>query len=318
MAAVSIAMKSTTQSPDSLTELLWKDALRHLGSTNEEVLLPTNVVDIIGQDNVEKIKSRLSALLGAPVVSFVDESINALRVLRTPTFSGSSISVASPSRALDSWPGEALTKSRPAPIKPAKIPRPPNAFILYRQHHYPKVKEARPDLSNNEISVIIGKKWRAEPEEAKLHFKSLAEEFKRKHAEEYPDYQYTPRKPSEKKRRAASRIAPKTPKCTVALETPGSMTAPSSSVFTPQMYPSIQNGQLAGAGYIGYLDGLNGMVNSGGLAEEPANFGTNAFNSLFQQPQSDYGRTALFPQLEFAGPSLGDSLEFPDFAADYF
>lgn len=53
-------MKSTTQSADNLTELLWQDALRHLGSTNNEVLLPTNVVDIIGQDNVEKIKSRLS------------------------------------------------------------------------------------------------------------------------------------------------------------------------------------------------------------------------------------------------------------------
>ncbi|EAA60776.1 hypothetical protein AN4734.2 [Aspergillus nidulans FGSC A4] len=296
MAAVSIAMKSPTQSPDSITELLWKDALRHLGSTNDEVLLPTNVVDIIGQDNVEKIKSRLSALLGAPVVSFVDESINALRVLRTPTFSGSSISVASPSRALDSWPSEPPNKPRPASMKPAKIPRPPNAFILYRQHHYPKVKEARPDLSNNEIS----------------------EEFKKKHAEEYPDYQYTPRKPSEKKRRAASRISPKNSKRTVALENPGSMTAPSSNVFTPQMYPGIQNGQLAGAGYIGYLDGLNSMVNTGGLTDEPTNFGTNAFNSLFQQPQSDYGRTALFPQLEFAGPSLGDSLEFPEFAADYF
>lgn len=60
MASISIAMKSTTQSADNLTELLWQDALRHLGSTNNEVLLPTNVVDIIGQDNVEKIKSRLS------------------------------------------------------------------------------------------------------------------------------------------------------------------------------------------------------------------------------------------------------------------
>lgn len=166
--------------------------------------------------------------------------------------------------------------------------------------------------------MIIGKKWRAEPEEGKLHFKNLADEFKKKHAEEYPDYQYTPRKPSEKKRRAASRISPKNPKRTIALETPGSMTAPSSNVFTPQMYPGIQNGQLAGAGYIGYLDGLNSMVNAGGLTEELTNFGTNAFNSLFQQPQSDYGRTALFPQLEFAGPSLGDSLELPEFAADYF
>jgi hypothetical protein len=59
MATVSIAMKSTAQSPENVMERLWQDALRHLGSTNNEVLLPTNVVDVIGQNNVEEIKSRL-------------------------------------------------------------------------------------------------------------------------------------------------------------------------------------------------------------------------------------------------------------------
>lgn len=60
MAAISIAMKSTAQSSDNITEHLWQDALSHLESTNNEVLLPTNVVEIIGQENVDKIKSRLS------------------------------------------------------------------------------------------------------------------------------------------------------------------------------------------------------------------------------------------------------------------
>lgn len=35
--------------------------------------------------------------------------------------------------------------------KKARLPRPPNAFILYRQHHHPIVKEAHPDLHNNQI-----------------------------------------------------------------------------------------------------------------------------------------------------------------------
>jgi hypothetical protein len=46
-------------STDKLTELLWQDALRHLESTNNEVLLPVNITEIIGQENVNKIKARL-------------------------------------------------------------------------------------------------------------------------------------------------------------------------------------------------------------------------------------------------------------------
>lgn len=35
--------------------------------------------------------------------------------------------------------------------KPEKIPRPPNAFILYRQHHHPLIKAAHPEYHNNDI-----------------------------------------------------------------------------------------------------------------------------------------------------------------------
>lgn len=51
----------------------------------------------------------------------------------------------------------------------------------------------------------MGQQWRAETEEVRAHYKSLAEEIKRKHAEDHPNYQYAPRKPSEKKRRATAR-----------------------------------------------------------------------------------------------------------------
>lgn len=55
----SIELKSAAESMDQVTELLWQDAMRHLGSTNNEILLPTNVIDLIGQANVDKIKARL-------------------------------------------------------------------------------------------------------------------------------------------------------------------------------------------------------------------------------------------------------------------
>lgn len=41
--------------------------------------------------------------------------------------------------------------------------------------------------------------------ETKAEFKAMAEDIKRKHAEEYPNYQYAPRKPSERKRRSTAR-----------------------------------------------------------------------------------------------------------------
>ena len=97
-----------------------------------------------------------SALIGAPVVAFVDETINALRVMRTPAFSGSVVSVASHDRIpnlereINEVSGRTHGKAA-LPAKSIKVPRPPNAFILYRQHHHPRIKEAYPEFTNNEI-----------------------------------------------------------------------------------------------------------------------------------------------------------------------
>jgi HMG (high mobility group) box len=52
---------------------------------------------------------------------------------------------------------------------------------------------------------MLGKQWKSESEHVKAHFKALADEIKEKHARDYPDYQYAPRKPHEKKRRAPAR-----------------------------------------------------------------------------------------------------------------
>jgi hypothetical protein len=38
-----------------------------------------------------------------------------------------------------------------APMKENKVPRPPNGFILYRQHHHQILKAGNPDLRNNDI-----------------------------------------------------------------------------------------------------------------------------------------------------------------------
>lgn len=101
---------------------------------------------------------------------------------------------------------DAVANSRAAtPEKKSKVPRPPNAFILYRKHHHPLLKEKNPDMHNNDISVILGKQWNGESEKVKNEYRARAEKIKRKHAVDNPGYQYAPRKPTEKKRRMTAR-----------------------------------------------------------------------------------------------------------------
>jgi HMG (high mobility group) box len=86
--------------------------------------------------------------------------------MRTPTFGGSVDNVTP--HVLPVAPAEQETKEVPPkkgdmPDDPAdktargeskkvaKIPRPPNAFILYRRSHHPIVKQAHPEMHNNDI-----------------------------------------------------------------------------------------------------------------------------------------------------------------------
>ncbi|KAH0534223.1 hypothetical protein FGG08_007180 [Glutinoglossum americanum] len=116
-------------------------------------------------------------------------------------------------------PRKTPTKHQPS----EKVPRPPNAFILYRKHHHPQVKADNPGVHNNTIcrahvslflppsneflAIILGRQWQNETEQVRAHFKALSDEIKRKHYLDHPEYQYQPRKPSELKRRTSRRKA---------------------------------------------------------------------------------------------------------------
>ncbi|QMW46084.1 hypothetical protein G4B11_009539 [Aspergillus flavus] len=321
MTTIPIAMKTTAESTDKLTELLWQDALRHLESTNNEVLLPINVTDMIGQSNVDKIRTRLGALIGAPVVAFVDETINALRVMRTPAFSGSVVSVASHDRIsnLEKEITEASGRTHGKSALPtkSKVPRPPNAFILYRQHHHPRIKEAYPDFTNNEISIILGKQWKAESEEVKMQFRNMAEKLKKKHAEDHPDYHYTPRKPSEKKRRASSRQYSKPTK----RQKSPALTNDTSDSSTPSMYSGMQLDNIPVDASLDNLADIDIVLSPDELPRDCGlQFDSVAFDNFLQQVQGDCGKTAatLFPQFNFTERPVGESFEFSDLIADCY
>ena len=83
-----------------------------------------------------------------------------------------------------------------------KIPRPKNAFILFRQHYHKELidewTKAGTDIPHNsEISKILGVKWKNISENEKTHWSDLAKEEKLEHLKKYPQYKYKPtrRKP---------------------------------------------------------------------------------------------------------------------------
>ncbi|EFX04658.1 hmg box protein [Grosmannia clavigera kw1407] len=86
--------------------------------------------------------------------------------------------------------GDFICLCTPAP----KIPRPRNAFILFRQHYQAHVVAENPGLTNPDISKIIGKMWQKQPKDIKDEWKNLADKEKARHRIQYPDYRYQPRR----------------------------------------------------------------------------------------------------------------------------
>lgn len=148
-----------------------------------------------------------------PVVACKDPVRNVIRVMKHPAYQShhaNATTTQKPSNHSQTQP--CLTGAetgRPHILrafgKKAKVPRPPNAFILYRQHWHPHYKQYNKTMHNNDISKELGRRWKTEPDHVKQKYKTLAEELKAKHAAQYPDYQYAPRKPGEKKRRMTAR-----------------------------------------------------------------------------------------------------------------
>lgn len=83
--------------------------------------------------------------------------------------------------------------------KSKRIPRPRNAFILYRQKYHQTVfGDSLERKSNSEISRELGNRWRNLPPEEREHWNLLAKEEKANHAKKYPDYRYIPRRNGKK------------------------------------------------------------------------------------------------------------------------
>ncbi|KAH8428302.1 putative HMG box transcriptional regulator [Aspergillus melleus] len=191
-------------------------------------------------------------------------------------------------RSSSSSPGKSTTSREPVTqfclCQPdPKIPRPRNAFILYRQHYQAAVVAQNPGLANPDISKIIGEQWRKLPQETKDEWKALAEEEKARHQQQYPEYRYQPRRYGRDGsiRNASSGISHNPPGSTVCNRCGGRVMNPPVSPeapFTPNGAPNV-NGPTSQPDSI-TIRSYQCRTKDPDRAPNPIKIGTNSLESL--------------------------------------
>ncbi|KAI1427275.1 hypothetical protein F5Y12DRAFT_712330 [Xylaria sp. FL1777] len=106
-------------------------------------------------------------------------------------------------RTDNSVPGDFIAV-QPTPNRQSldkKIPRPTNAFMLYRRDHCHQVKQEEKGIPNQKVSIILGKRWKALSEEEQKPWRDQADRIAEEHKRMYPDWKYRPG-PKKVRRRA--------------------------------------------------------------------------------------------------------------------
>ncbi|KAK0256619.1 hypothetical protein LTR91_003986 [Friedmanniomyces endolithicus] len=197
--ATQVAAAQQGLSP-SLTGQLLRDFVEAFDSIQKQLsdgsvqpIVPLTKIASLGSEGVGILKKHLENATCSAFSVSVNASANS--VCMTPT--GPMPPKQKVTKQTLANPGQATVSKGGSD----KVPRPPNAFIIYRKDWHSTILAQNPGVHNNSISVIIGDKWKGESEEVREIYKRKAEDVKRQHELNHPDYQYQPRKPSEKKRR---------------------------------------------------------------------------------------------------------------------
>ncbi|KAL1747815.1 hypothetical protein HDZ31DRAFT_60848 [Schizophyllum fasciatum] len=98
-----------------------------------------------------------------------------------------------------------LKKTAPA-MQPGHVPRPPNAFMLFRSDFVKKGK-VPPHIESNHgsLSKIAGALWRSLPDAERQVWFRKADEEKDLHQQEHPEYEFRPTRPSKEVSDAAAK-----------------------------------------------------------------------------------------------------------------
>lgn len=73
-----------------------------------------------------------------------------------------------------------------------RVPRPPNAFMIYGKENRRRFSLENPGSTNKEISKLLGEKWQSLDEETKSEYRESARKALQDHKSRYPNYQYIP------------------------------------------------------------------------------------------------------------------------------
>ena len=90
--------------------------------------------------------------------------------------------------------------------------RPPNAWIIYRKTKFrtlPPLQPGEPRRAQADVSKLISKMWREEPDAVKAEYERLAEAEKAAHQRMFPGYKFTPESKAEKEKKKKARQAQK-------------------------------------------------------------------------------------------------------------
>ncbi|CAG8329833.1 unnamed protein product [Penicillium salamii] len=194
-----------TMYPRRALEVYWLDACKHLESSNGEILVDFDTVhQLMGMNNLKEMATRLAAIRNKRIHIIPEADDQVYRLTPNGPPAGVPSSMSTSDNTMDSSEASQITvvSVSTSASSSAKVPRPPNCFILYRQAHHEEVKATHPGITNNEISRILGARWKNECDEIRSQYIELAEQIKLQHAIQHPDYQYAPRRPSERRRRA--------------------------------------------------------------------------------------------------------------------
>nr|WRY74167.1 mating type protein MAT1-1-3 [Diaporthe caulivora] len=73
-----------------------------------------------------------------------------------------------------------------------KIPRPPNAWIIFRSEKSKEVRQGNPGTPNGDVSKEVSRLWHAAAQEVRDYYGQMAAQKKEEHMLKYPNYRYRP------------------------------------------------------------------------------------------------------------------------------
>ena len=146
----------------NLIEKTWIACLIQISNGSPSVTISNEVFTRFGQDGLDAIMSRYRYTPACEVAHercvclFLNSAVIHAEVIASHSAPEGRITLfasylAAPSNASPPTTSDNAQVGRNVRRAKNKIARPPNAFILYRQHHHPKVKAMMPEMHNNDI-----------------------------------------------------------------------------------------------------------------------------------------------------------------------